>query len=72
MGQDLIQSEMSCKDKNPLTPGSATRHSEKPLEHTHKIKSLFLQDVQRDILKRQEKIHKGEKPFACRMCDETF
>ena len=75
VGQDLCQSEMSCKDthdKSPLSAGSATRHSETSLVDTHKIKSLCLQDIRRDILKHQEKIHKGENPFACRMCDKTF
>ena len=75
VGQDLCQSEMSCKDthdKSPLSAGSATKHSETSLVDTHKIKSLCLQDIRRDILKHQEKIHKGENPFACRMCDKTF
>ena len=75
VGQDLCQTEMSWKDthdKSPLSAGSATRHSETSLEDTHKIKSLCLQDIRRDILKHQEKIHKGENTFACRMCDKTF
>ena len=41
-------------------------------EDTHRIKALCLQDVWQDILKHHEKIHTREKPFACRMCDETF
>ena len=75
VGQEICQSEMSCKDthdKSPLPAGSGTIHSETSLEDTHKIKSLCLQDVRRDILKSQGKIHKGKKPFACRMCDEIF
>ena len=55
-----------------LSAGSATRNSETSLVDEHKIKTLCLQAIRQDILKHQAKIHKGENPFACRMCDKTF
>ena len=60
------------QDKSPLPAGYEMRHSEVSWKETKKRKALCLQDVRRDILKHQVEIHKGEKPFACRMCDKTF
>ena len=61
------------QEKSPMPARVAIRHFEILGEDTQRRKALFLQDVPQDILKCHKKIHiAGEKPFACRMCDEKF
>ena len=60
------------QEKSSLPAGCATRPSETSREDTHRRKAFCMRDVPRDILKRHKKIHTGENPFTCRMCQYTF
>ena len=55
-----------------LATNSLKCHDFEMSREEHRRKALYLQDVQGESPKRHEKIHTGEKAFACRMCKETF
>ena len=60
------------REKCLLLAGCGIRHFEMLGGYTHRRKALYLQDVMCDETFWNEKTHMGEKPFACRMCQETF